>query len=145
MEFKVVALDFAFEPTRKSKNTTSATQRQSWILEYLEYSEEEEEGGRLLTAQANTRESYAWGMQQRATGGHMGGHWGHMGGEKAERHIGWLGWRHMQLVEMRGCGIITPDQESGTRVGLHKVTVNSSRVAQGMLVLGREGQLHNTT
>ena len=40
----------------------------------------------------------------------------------------------MQLVEMRGCGIITPDQESGTRVGLHKVTVNSSRVAQGMLV-----------
>ena len=75
----------------------------------------------------------------------MGGHWGHMGGEKAERHIGWWGWRHMQLVEMRGCGIITPDQESGTRVGLHKVTVNSSRVAQGMLVLGREGQLHNTT
>ena len=39
-------------------------------------------------------------------------------------------------VEMRGCGIITPDQESGTRVGLHKVTVNSSRVAQSMLVLG---------
>ena len=38
-------LDFAFESTRKSKNTTSATQRQSWILEYLEYSEEEEEGG----------------------------------------------------------------------------------------------------
>ena len=80
-------------------------------------------------------------MHGECSRGPQGGIWGATGGiceEKRLRGIlgGW-GWRHMQLVGMRGCGIITPDQESGTRVGLHKVTVNSSRVAQGMLVLGR--------
>ena len=88
-------------------------------------------------------------MHGECSRGPQGGIWGATGGIWGEKRLrGILGGGVggiCSLWEMRGCGIITPDQESGTRVGLHKVTVNSSRVAQGMLVLGREGQLHNTT
>ena len=87
-------------------------------------------------------------MHGECSRGPQGGIWGATGGIWGEKRLrgilGGGGWRHMQLVEMRGCGIITPDQESGTRVGLHKVTVNSSRVA-GYAGAGGEGQLHNTT
>ena len=63
---------------------------------------------------------------EKAAEGHRGGHWGHVYEEKRLRGI-WGGWacRHMQVGRGAGAGIIPPHQESATRVGLHKVTVNS--------------------